>query len=582
MKWKYVKRAGALLLASSLLIACGKTTVEPEPEEPVVEEPVEEPEEVEEEEPVVLLDHPEIEVTAVEQYVMSDISYSVTYPEISVNESVVEQYGVLATTLEKHNEENRQAADEAVTDIEENIEALKAGGNSSYTYLFYQKDAKVIRADNKVFSICENLSYDYAGAHGYEGNYGANFDTESGEQLRLKDLVTDHDLFIEAVEEKLSDSYSEYYDDLTSLAEVEATFADSENWDYNWTIDSEGINLYFNPYDIGVFAMGSQFVRLNFAECADFIDNSYFETPDEYVIPIDEEVQYRLSKIENDGDEALDLTLTKEAASEDAYFETDNAVEEDSEDVELYDGSFLYSVNVGESTISLDDLTGYETDSYLVYQNNTYYLYFVANMYGSNATAVVNLNDLTYAMLDGDCEINRSFTSYMEDEDGKFHTWVTSSTFITPTSFYMDARFDVLSTFQANRLYHAGSDGIPVADQDAYEVDNPYVLHALQDVPCDEVSVDGEAVLQEEQVIPTDSYVILRKTDGATYMDVQIVDPDNITQEEDVEGFYEIIDNVWPADDESLYRIYIETEDWQHLIDGTDESEYFDGIRYAG
>ena len=176
--------------------------------------------------------------------------------------------------------------------------------------------------------------------------------------------------------------------------------------------------------------------------------------------------------------------------------------------------------------------------------DNDYRMLEVFDLNGSSAVYVGEVNNcgLRAQLLDA--------SSYLYGEE----------LLTDPENFYLESRMEVLSTYSASRKYHVGADGMPVADEDFYQVDaSTYewreALTAKKDVPCVQVAEDG-SVTADNAVIPAGTKLTLYRTDGSNLVDLKAGD--------------------------TLYRIEVDHSEWPYTINGVEEEEYFDGIMYAG
>lgn len=99
--------------------------------------------------------------------------------------------------------------------------------------------------------------YDMGGAHPTAYNDYYNFDTQTGKQLELSDMVKDMDGFRSYVKEELAgraadgELFDGYEDTVDTL--FDGTNADSS---LEWAITENGVSVYFAPYEIGTVCGG--------------------------------------------------------------------------------------------------------------------------------------------------------------------------------------------------------------------------------------------------------------------------------------------------------------------------------------
>ncbi|MFN4079323.1 MAG: RsiV family protein [Saprospiraceae bacterium] len=108
-------------------------------------------------------------------------------------------------------------------------------------------------------------AYTYAGgAHGLGGAQIASFDTRTGKQLDWEDLVADQsalrNLAEKAFRKERADAFAEGFDfDETFVFDLPQNFGLTE----------QGILFYYNPYEIGPYAMGATEFVIPFEELGD-------------------------------------------------------------------------------------------------------------------------------------------------------------------------------------------------------------------------------------------------------------------------------------------------------------------------
>lgn len=144
-------------------------------------------------------------------------------------------------------------------------------------------DVQVRRADSVVISLLTYSCSDYSGIENYRVFHGTNYDTETGRELKLDDVIknVNNDLAI-AVEDELTshmwtgEFYSEYA--------VQEYFADTPYHGFNWTMDYNGVTFYFEP---GLLCdEGAMTATLSFAEHPELFYEKYMVVPEEYIVEL--------------------------------------------------------------------------------------------------------------------------------------------------------------------------------------------------------------------------------------------------------------------------------------------------------
>lgn len=462
------------------------------------------------------------------------------YGVIALTGEDEKRYPELAQVLKKLSEENKNTIltdyENLKSQAEDDLKAAKEGGYEVYTPYSTECSFYVNRADNRVLSLGKS-GYDYwGGAHGTGYSTGCNYNARTGEELRIQDVVTDVDTFAGLIEAKVYES-GLTRDDL--FLDEEETLKDyilkaAADHTLNWEITNEGVTVWFNPYEISYYAAGMPSGSVSFAGHPEVFSDYYAETARTYVYAIE---GLDVSDIDFGGDGKADELSVWASMDEYGTYE-----------------ALKVSMNGVETG---KDIWAYSYDPYILHtadgknylyvicgSDNDYRMLEVFDLNGSSAVYVGEVNNcgLRAQLLDA--------SSYLYGEE----------LLTDPENFYLESRMEVLSTYSASRKYHVGADGMPVADEDFYQVDTSTyewreALTAKKDVPCVQVAEDG-SVTADNAVIPAGTKLTLYRTDGSSLVDLKAGD--------------------------TLYRIEVDHSEWPYTINGVEEEEYFDGIMYAG
>lgn len=462
------------------------------------------------------------------------------YGVIALTGEDEKRYPELAQVLKKLSEENKNTIltdyENLKSQAEDDLKAAKEGGYEVYTPYSTECSFYVNRADNRVLSLGKS-GYDYwGGAHGTGYSTGCNYNARTGEELRIQDVVTDVDTFAGLIEAKVYES-GLTRDDL--FLDEEETLKDyilkaAADHTLNWEITNEGVTVWFNPYEISYYAAGMPSGSVSFAGHPEVFSDYYAETARTYVYAIE---GLDVSDIDFGGDGKADELSVWASMDEYGTYE-----------------ALKVSMNGVETG---KDIWAYSYDPYILHtadgknylyvicgSDNDYRMLEVFDLNGSSAVYVGEVNNcgLRAQLLDA--------SSYLYGEE----------LLTDPENFYLESRMEVLSTYSASRRYHVGADGMPVADEDFYQVDTSTyewreALTAKKDVPCVQVAEDG-SVTADNAVIPAGTKLTLYRTDGSSLVDLKAGD--------------------------TLYRIEVDHSEWPYTINGVEEEEYFDGIMYAG
>lgn len=462
------------------------------------------------------------------------------YGVIALTGEDEKRYPELAQVLKKLSEENKNTIltdyENLKSQAEDDLKAAKEGGYEVYTPYSTECSFYVNRADNRVLSLGKS-GYDYwGGAHGTGYSTGCNYNARTGEELRIQDVVTDVDTFAGLIEAKVYES-GLTRDDL--FLDEEETLKDyilkaAADHTLNWEITNEGVTVWFNPYEISYYAAGMPSGSVSFAGHPEVFSDYYAETARTYVYAIE---GLDVSDIDFGGDGKADELSVWASMDEYGTYE-----------------ALKVSMNGVETS---KDIWAYSYDPYILHTaDGKNYLYVICgsdNDYRMLEVFDLNGSSAVYAGEVNNCGLRAQLldaSSYLYGEE----------LLTDPENFYLESRMEVLSTYSASRRYHVGADGMPVADEDFYQVDaSTYewreALTAKKDVPCVQVAEDG-SVTADNAVIPAGTKLTLYRTDGSSLVDLKAGD--------------------------TLYRIEVDHSEWPYTINGVEEEEYFDGIMYAG
>ncbi len=160
-------------------------------------------------------------------------------------------------------------------------ETLSSGAKNFHMYVT-SLDAQVRRADKVVLSV-RNESYQYDEySEGITRIWGGTYDTETGTELFLPDIVTDLDAFAKAVKEELSLRVGA--DVFYSENSIENYFRDYGADGTNWTLEYNGMTVYFDAGDIATLDNGAMEVFIGFAEYPQLFKKKYTTVPESYIV----------------------------------------------------------------------------------------------------------------------------------------------------------------------------------------------------------------------------------------------------------------------------------------------------------
>ena len=471
---------------------------------------------------------------ATNQYFLADEKTTLRYPELA--DALMQ--------LKEQKEHNFDMATESLLDSQQFMIETESYPIDLTDYT----ECRVLRADNVLFSFIETNENYYGGAHGMYSVAGYAYDVETGKNLSFTDIVVDETKIRDLIAEKLDEEYGDiFFDDIHTLI---------DQYDFNslcWSISYFDVTLYFNPYDLGPYASGSQQVVFPFSEYADLFDEKYLSVPEQFVTQLSEYEQFCMD-VNGDGKNE-DIGLSSKNLEDDCL-------------------SVLISVD-GKETDS--DSWSYRIDTYLIKVQNKVYLY----LFEHHENDYVTLKVYDFAKEDFVENDNANLyipeKSNFEERDNISFCESTSPVFSNPGKVRMASRLETLSTYQGTKEYHVNESGMLVTDDDYYDVEVSFLIKTLEDIPCQIVSGE-EMNTSESGTIPAGTFV---KIISATEDKVFVVEAIGYAPDEnnDMYGFYE--DDNTKYNTEEIFCIQLD-EEFGNTLNGRDVWELFDGLMYAG
>lgn len=429
------------------------------------------------------------------------------------------------------------------------VSGMEDLGTYSYYYSSFQS-YNVMRADSQVISL-RSYNNDYTGGiHGDYAYYGTTFDTMTGEELKIQDIVTDMPSFrqhaTKDIDKYLQENYGDglfedYQDTVEQIWEGEDGF--------NWYLNESGIIVIFNPYVVGPFAMGSVTVPLPYSAYASFLNPNY-TTPE---------------TISAGNGELMEETVTKIRTSrlEGGVQQTENS---DAAAAQTDSGNA--QVNYGDLNVYMDQKNEFGGGTLTIELNEqkeqTEYFDRLCD------SQILYLEDgRVFVLLVADHASDDYELFLYEVTDGKLKmTDKQDNLFLGDGSVSAGGRkngmlmlkknVNVFGSYQCSMTYSIGDDGKLVPDEEFFQVDidnYPYsVLTVTRELP---VSVNGgQTTLQTGTQIritgTNDAGIALfETTDGKVSGEIHYTEPEGDSE------FY-------------------------HKINGITEDQYFESIPYAG
>ena len=431
-------------------------------------------------------------------------------------------------------------------------ESLSYGNDMDYVRPYADEtDVGAKRIDEKVFSYSASNYMDMGGAHGMYGCFGRTYDTQTGKQLSLSDIISDLDAFGKKLYEEVNTDYPFLFEEMIDKDNLQTQIIEEVNNDPStWALDPDGIVYFFNPYDIASYAAGQQIVKVYYQKNPELFNDAYLPSDDIACIVASP----------NGGDFQLDLD--GDGKTEHVSLEMNYPPYEEGVDYEANGINIVFDDDVRIPVV--EDTEVLELEGYCVKtEDNRSYIMAVG--YGYN-----DIRSMYICELEKDDARLVNTYSPIYNEAISYHSKKSISKEYTPSDpskLRLSYRFDRLSTYQAGGNYTFTNEGdILPQDEFAYVSDfddNPFILKSKVSLSCDIVDEDGKVTSEAVSLPAGTEYTIYRTVNDSPQNDSYFVD--------------------CTLSDGRIARLYCtRNEDGQNTVDGIVEWEAFETLYYAG
>lgn len=208
-----------------------------------------------------------------------DVLAEGSYPEIILSDELKESYPKLKNEIDSQNSYWRSFAKDSVSEYAGYKMTDEIDTGYPYTS---EAAAEVLRADDSIFTIYES-KYDYSGgAHPNHWGSTLNIDPVTGKHLEFQDVLKDTKKTAEAINEVLYETYPDMTVEFDSFIyrSEDQTVADAfEETIYNdtftWALLSEGLKIFFSPYEIASYAAGEFEILLPYDKYPEIVQAAY-------------------------------------------------------------------------------------------------------------------------------------------------------------------------------------------------------------------------------------------------------------------------------------------------------------------
>lgn len=557
MKKKRIAAAGLAVIMALTAAGCHQTLKEDTAQTTVKENKEEKDtskEQIEKEETEKKVLHPYIHTDSVSGYVNSadgsvQINYSLktgglvlsdeeaaAYPEL--NQALTLEYD----TLKKSTQEDLNNLKESA---EEMVEYMQGDDNMQ---LIAEYAPYVLRADENVVSYEQFYDDYYGGAHGYHSYAGFNFDTKTGKKLDLYDVITGEESVKAGIIQELKNKYASedgLVENNTPEEDADAFFEYVDSKDQSgavaWSLGADRLNIYYNPYNIGSWALGIVSVSLPFEKYPDAVKEEYKMGTSDYAVKIGIYADYS-ADIYNDGSFS-DVSVYPDGT--DDYANSALRIQIQDENGQVTSRVF-------------DDMYYFTMEAYYVKTGNRHFLHVFTHSENDwtadNVYEITNgqIRDLGY--VEGTPALIRYEYNY--NEDSLFTNSEDVAAYNDPGALYLEKTMNAFSTYSGSRHYHVGSSGL-------LESSDPYVAGPAEIV----VTVKKALTIKKTdasgrengktEVIPAGTRLYFYMTDNESYV-------------------------ILRYDGDQYGKVSMYNSDWPQKINGEELESVLDGLIFAG
>ena len=458
-----------------------------------------------------------------EEWHENNVITSVKWQKLKLSDEHSKSYPSLSAAFDKYNEESLTDAKALMYEFTPLAAEMQG---EEYNPVYCGADAKVYlqRADNYIVSLLEGVEKYTGGVHPDYFVNGINYKSDSGEKLKLSDVLTDTKELPSILEKKITEKYSD-----VAFSYLKDTFSKYKEDEFTWTIDYQGITFWFSPYEIASFAVGTLSAKIWFDEYPDMFNKAYAEAPENYVMTLPMR-------------QKLDFDLNRNDDKKDCI-EIDTMLDE-------YGSYNMLSVTANGKTFTDEDGYAYDFDVYLAHIGDKNYIYSDAssdNDYHMFCTWDVNGDTPEIVQ-----ELSGTEVDYEYIEEGFEEGTVYKQAFNNPEFLRLETRFEILGTRGATATYKLSEkDGKPEM------TDKAHTFNYGHDV---KTAIPLEAELlpdMDKTELPAGTSLTPYQTDGKTFVDLK-------------------------TENGSVVRLNIDASNWPITVKGIPEDECFEELLYAG
>ena len=448
---------------------------------------------------------------------------SVDYPMLKLSAEDAEKYPTLKRAVDSVNNSFIQNGQSVFDTLTASAEESYFSDAESFVPFRRSTSLALPRADSKVVSILYSSKV-FTGGEREDITYSClNCDSVTGRELDIRAVVNDMKTFRSVIETSLSLNYPEVeFTDLTGS--LNRYLEDPKA--FVWTLDYQGITVYFSPYELASPDAGLITVSLRFDSYPELLDQSYAEVPPSYVSPVIDGKCFNFDLDLNGSSDQIEIT--------DRYDEK-------------LGYSDLLTINInGNITTTKTGLKSY--DCYIVHAGlNRNYLFINGE----------NLNEYGYINVFRIDRTGASFVGGLYDTSlhaAAFSGYCEGRSILTdPENFVMGSLCKLLCPQVGIKTYSIGVDGMPISLDSSFLLSSSRTLTSKNELSTVSIDPYTGSGAQSAVKIPAKTQFYFWRTDGTSFMDMK-------------------------TSVGTCCRLFITTRNKTQYVNGVNAEDFFDGL----
>lgn len=239
------------------------------------------------------------------------------FSSLTLAEDYVKEYPELAETLSQRSamivNTMRDEFDNHVAFAYEDVEACGFDGWKPYVS---EHNSLVRRADSVAFSVLYDSYSDTSYIQDFRSLMGSSFDSKTGEELLISDVVKDMERLPEILKEEITSHMwtGEFFND----SAIKEYFDNTADADIYFTLDYNGVTVYFYAGSIAEYEYGIITATVSFSEYPEIFNEKYMNVPESYAVRIPVNASF-FTDLDNDG-ETDELIFTAHKNEDFGYY----------------------------------------------------------------------------------------------------------------------------------------------------------------------------------------------------------------------------------------------------------------------